>query len=257
MLLILCFRLVQNRMVNGARLLAFGVVSAAILPGLVPYEKMGAESWVDGLAIQPWINKAIPQNHIGAIAVVVASLIGVALVRLRRHAAAVTLTTLLSVCLLTVSAAQGHARRNGVFPTSRANWVDTGVGSHSTVLGLFVSSTCLKLPEQEARWIAFWRAKVFNRSVQLSFFIRKPLPGDLTSARLRVGNDGALLHDSHPINAGYVLADSRLTLRGTVVASDPPAHLAVTRTDGTLRLRGGRSEQSRRQLLCLEKRKAQ
>jgi hypothetical protein len=256
MLLILCFRLLQNRIASGARLLTLGVISATVLPGLIPYEKMGAESWVDGLAIQPWLNKAIPQDHIGAIAVVVAALIGLAIVRFRRHATAVTLTTLFSVFLLTVAAAQGHAERNGGFPTNHANWVDSSLGSHSSVRGLFVSSTCLKLPQQEARWIAFWRAKTFNRSVQLSFFVRKHLPGDLTSARLRVGQDGALLHDGQPIQAEYVLADSRLALRGTIVASDPPAHLAVTRTDGALLLRGGGSEQSRGQLLCLEKHNA-
>jgi hypothetical protein len=256
MLLILCFRLLQNRIASGARLLTLGVISATVLPGVIPYEKMGAESWVDGLAIQPWLNKAIPQDHIGAIAVVVAALIGLAIVRFRRHATAVTLTTLFSVFLLTVAAAQGHAERNGGFPTNHANWVDSSLGSHSSVRGLFVSSTCLKLPQQEARWIAFWRAKTFNRSVQLSFFVRKHLPGDLTSARLRVGQDGALLHDGQPIQAEYVLADSRLALRGTIVASDPPAHLAVTRTDGALLLRGGGSEQSRGQLLCLEKHNA-
>ena len=61
-----------------------------------------------------------------------------------------------------------------------------------------------------------------------AFYVGRPLPGDLASRRLQPAQPGPAV--------GYVLADSRLAIAGTVVATNAAQHLSVVRTDGRLRL---------------------
>lgn len=220
-----------------SRAVLLGACIAGALPVTLPFHHMVTWAWVDSLGLLPWKNDLVAESHMGVPVIVTAVLIAIVVAVQVRTRTAVVLSALLLVSFSGFTAAQAHARLNGRFDVARADWIDRSVGTSANVEAIYVHATCPTLRRTEARWITLWRAKFFNRSVALSYYVGHPMPGEPQSRRVDAGRNGVLERSGRPVRAEYVLAERGVTIRGHVVAYDRGQGLSLVRTAGPIELR--------------------
>jgi hypothetical protein len=236
LVLILAFATLRSRASPTRRELAPWLGLAALLPLTIPFEHIASQSWIDALGVQPWLNNLLPAAHLyGAMVLAAMVLAGVGLA-LSRRIRAYALAALVAASFFAFTSARAHAKTNGRFAVTRADWIDRVVGGRD-VAAIFVPALCLKANAQELRWIAMWRAEFFNRRVNVNYHVGRALPGGRGSRLLHVGPSGILSSRGRPIRVAYALVERGVPLAGTAVAQEVRQGLTLVRVEGPLRLK--------------------
>jgi hypothetical protein len=223
----------------GGTALILGAATAGLLPILLPYENVSRQSWVDSLALLPWQNKLIDARSLGQVTILTALGLAVGVVALRRKIGIYVLAALTLALFFGFTSARAHARLNGAFITTatHADWIDRAVEPSSRVSGIFVAVQCAKTSQREARWISLWRAAFFNRSVRLTYFVGRPLPGGEGSTRVLISSDGTATAQGRPVTVSYALVERGVRLlRGRVIAQDTAQGLALVAVHGPIQI---------------------
>jgi hypothetical protein len=107
------------------------------------------------------------------------------------------------------------------------DWIDRAVGSDAQVAAIWSGNT--------DRY-AIWENEIFNRSVGKVYDLGATLSGDLPETPLTVDRKtGVMSADGKAVRSRYVLADSSVSLDGTVVAQDTRKGMFLYRLSGPLR----------------------
>jgi hypothetical protein len=209
---------------------------AAALPIALPLERMGTLAWVDSFAAQPWLNSIFGTHHLRVICVCAAVVIAGAFVVAHRRQPLLMVGMLALTWFLAFSAVRAHSQKSGAYHLANAEWIDDAVGNGATVDAVFVERPCLTVHQRELRWTALWRASFFNRSVRLSYFVGRPMPGDRTSDRLRIRDGIAYSRSAVPVRPTYVLVEPHVKVAGVVVRANRAARLTLVRPSWPLRV---------------------
>jgi hypothetical protein len=218
------------------RIVVAGACVAGALPATIPFHLVKTWGWVDAIGLLPWQNTVFSVSHMAAFAIPTALVIAAAVAVVTTRRMPIVIATLGLAFLFGFTSARAHARLNGEFAARHAEWIDRAVGTGANVKAVYVSAPCQTTGQRETRWIALWRAKYFNRSVQLAYYIGAPMPREAASRRLVVGNSGVLLRRGMPVDTKYVLVEKGVTIRGTLVARERGEGLSLVRTEGHLDL---------------------
>ncbi|HEY8774839.1 MAG TPA: glycosyltransferase family 39 protein [Gaiellaceae bacterium] len=107
------------------------------------------------------------------------------------------------------------------------DWIDRAVGSNAQVAAIWSGNTDP---------YAIWENEIFNRSVGKVYDIGAPLNGGLPETQLTVDRRAGIMSaNGSPVRSRYVLADSSVSLAGTVVAQDTRKGMFLYRLSGPLR----------------------
>jgi hypothetical protein len=233
--IVLCLRWVRSGSPAPRRMLAITSLLAAMLPAALPLERMGSLSWVDSFASQPWLNSIFGTHQLRVICIAAAIVIAGSFTVARRRAPLVMVGMLVLTWFLAFSAVRAHSQRNGAYRVEDAAWIDKAVGARATVDAVFVERPCLTVHQREARWTALWRAAFFNRSVRLTYFVGRQMPGERESLQMVVRN-GVAFSDGTEVRPRYVLVEPHVGVAGVVVRRYPAARLTLVRPSWPLRL---------------------
>ena len=222
------------------RATVFGALAAVALVGAIPFTHLlneNAES--DTPFLQPWW--WLGSNWTGkATVTVVASVTALALAALflwlpARFAPwlpAVVAVGFVLTWLPLEASPTGFPQQSVHFYdagiAAGTSWVDAITGPNADVAVLWSGGDTNRI----------WQNEFWNRSIRRVYGVDQDLPGGMPQERvsLKRGTNDLVGANGEPVEAQYVLADSRLTVQGEKVGGDDAHQLVLYRVDGPLRL---------------------
>ena len=215
------------------------IILAAALPGALPYSRyIGLNAISDTIALLPlgWlVEQGLGLDDVGLVVVFIAAAAGM-LFLFVPHRYALVLPVLVLVYFAVSQAAieSKHHQQSleslfgGISsPPLHLDWIDRKVGSNTKVAAVWTGNTDKH---------TIWDNELFNRSVGTIYRTGEELPGGLAQTPVTVSRaTGDLLAGGRPVRAQYVLADTSLALKGTVIGRDAPKRMVLYRVDGPLR----------------------
>jgi len=228
------------------RLTAIAIVVAAALPALVPVSKLSFNANFQAMAVVPAL--AVGATGLAWVAVAVVAGALAAIVFLGSTAANArsawvlvgawfVVVSLFVFASVSDSARQTRSAAFGGSPT----WIDDAVGSSGSPVAVLWREPGSGIAAPSMRQRVVWIDEFFNRRVGAVYELGGEMSYGLPATRVTVRDgvvDGA---DGRPVRSPLVLALCSTGIVGRVVADDPATGAAVFRTDGVVRIDGGRS----------------
>jgi Dolichyl-phosphate-mannose-protein mannosyltransferase len=222
-----------------ARTAVVAAAVAAILPAALPLGSvLDYRAYASTMALIPWLpaRESLGPGAVTAMIVGFAAAAGLVFVLLRRVRPgylvvfAVANLAVLSLYSHGTYVSLSNLASNAGIGSAERDWIDGAVGPAANVTVVWSG-----VPDDRAGWRTVWQAEFFNRSVRDVVALGAPMP-HLYAPPVHLS--GRALRDlaGAPVTAQFVLADSRLGLQGTVVATNPSVHQTVYRVDGPVRL---------------------
>jgi hypothetical protein len=215
------------------------IIVAAALPGALPYASfIGLNAISDTIALIPlgWlVEQGLGLDDVGLVVVFVCAAAGLLFLLVpRRYAMVLPVLVLAYFGVSQASIESKHHQQSleslfgGISsPPLHRDWIDRRVGSGANVAVVWTGNTDK---------FTIWENEIFNRSVGTIYRTGAPLPGDLAETPVTVSRTtGDLLSAGRPVRARYVLADTSLSLKGTVLAQDVNKRMVLYRVNGPLR----------------------
>jgi hypothetical protein len=215
-----------------------GIIVAAALPGALPYSSLiGLNAISDTIALIPlgWlVEQGLGLDDVGLVVVFACAAVGLLFLFVPRRYALVLPVLVLVYCAVSqasIEAKQSHQSLESLFGgivNPNRDWIDRAVGSTANVAVVWTGHTDK---------FTIWENEFFNRSVGTIYSTGLPLPGDLAETPVTVSRTtGDLLAaGGRQIHARYALADSSLSLEGTVITRDVRKGMDLYRLNGPLR----------------------
>ena len=214
------------------------IILAAALPGALPYSTLiGLNAISDTIALLPlgWlVEQGLGLDDVGLVVVFVCAALGLLFLFVPRRYALVLPALVLVYFAVSQAAIQAKHRHEsleslfGGITNPHRNWIDRAVGSSANVAVVWTGHTDK---------FTIWENEFFNRSVGAVYATGPSLPGDLPETKVTIDRTtGDLLTPSGSrIHAQYALADSSLSVEGTIVARDARKGMSLYRLAGPLR----------------------
>jgi len=214
------------------------IILAAALPGALPYSSLiGLNAISDTIALLPlgWlVEQGLGLDDVGLVVVFVCAALGLLFLFVPRRYALVLPALVLVYFAVSQAAIQAKHRHEsleslfGGITNPHRNWIDRAVGSSAKVAVVWTGHTDK---------FTIWENEFFNRSVGAVYATGPSLPGDLPETKVTIDRTtGDLLTPSgNRIHAQYALADSSLSVEGTIVARDVRKGMNLYRLAGPLR----------------------
>ena len=217
------------------------VVVAALLPALIPFERIDDNLNFQASALVPWV--ALPDNVVARVALLLAvgGVAALAFFRLRRRIGYVW-------CLIGASfalgllAATGSLRHSSTVSADAAfanepAWVDRAVPDGAEVAVIWEERDDAEFAESRLSQRAVWVNEFFNRSVGRVYALGARMPYALPDTVVRADGGGRLVTaDGGPVRVEFVLARCSTPIAGTVLAVQREAGVALVRAAQPVRL---------------------
>jgi glycosyltransferase involved in cell wall biosynthesis len=233
---------IERGMPRPPRAAAVAAVTAAALPGALPYHTLidtSAES--DTLALLPlwWLQETIVGiDTVGVVVVAVAAVLAIVFLTISpRYALVLPALVFLWFAFATerienfdhgFAKASVGALYQGITASQR-DWVDATVGRDANVAFLYSGRNPTEQP------LTLWENEFYNRSIGPVYDLRQQSMGNLPETKVRQRADGVLLMpDGRPVRARFVLSDDTVPLAGTIIGRDDVRGMLLRRTDGRL-----------------------
>jgi Dolichyl-phosphate-mannose-protein mannosyltransferase len=215
------------------------IILAAALPGALPYSRyIGLNAISDTIALLPlgWlVEQGLGLDDVGLVVVFIAAAAGMLFLFVpRRYALVLPVLVLVYFAVSQAAIESKHHQQSleslfgGISsPPLHLDWIDRKVGSNAKVAAVWTGNTDKH---------TIWDNELFNRSVGTIYRTGEELPGGLAQTPVTVSRaTGDLLAGGRSVRAQYVLADTSLALKGTVIGRDVPKRMVLYRVDGPLR----------------------
>ena len=212
-------------------------LAAGALPGVLPYEHLiNLNAVSDTIGLLPiWsLHSALfPIEQVALVVTLSCIAAAAVFVAVPRRYALVLPVLVLVYFAVSEKPIEGKHRAASIgalfagITNPHRDWIDRAVGSDAQVAAIWSGNT--------DRY-AIWENEIFNRSVGKVYDLGATLSGDLPETPLTVDRKtGVMSADGKPVRSRYVLADSSVSLGGTVVAQDTRKGMFLYRLSGPLR----------------------
>ncbi|MGI9659600.1 MAG: glycosyltransferase family 39 protein [Gaiellaceae bacterium] len=227
---------IDRGMPRPPRLTTFALVTAAALPGVIPYGEFINQTAVsDTFGLLPlWglQERGVAPNHIQAIVVIAALAVALVVLLVPRRLALIAPALVLAYFVLAHSPIERRTSQTSSASLvegvqTQLDWIDKAVGREAVVAALWTST----LGPQ-----TIWLNEFFNRSVKPVYYFNSPVPGNLPERPVRVDPSTGQLIDSAggAVHADYALVDAQTDLVGDVAASDPGRGMQLIEIGGAI-----------------------
>jgi hypothetical protein len=217
------------------------IILAAALPGALPYSRyIGLNAISDTIALIPlgWlVEQGLGLDDVGLVVVFITAAAGMLFLFVPRRWAYVLPVIVLVYFAVSQAAIQSKQHQQSLqslfggisSPPLHLDWIDRKVGSDANVAVVWTGD--------DNRKFTIWENEIFNRSLGTIYSTGQPLPGDLAETPVKIDRQSGDLvtRDGRPVRSPYVLTDSSLSLKGSVVAEDANKRMLLYRVNGPLR----------------------
>jgi hypothetical protein len=229
--------------------LASGAILALALPLVLPFRHVSSEVGVDVVtsALWGWIQEGTagvgPLNgrRLLVLFVVAAVLAAAALPRRYRLAFPALVVVVFAATAVLAWERQIDAPENAVFAGSfsgNKTWIDDALDDRARVTKLYADVPCGSTVIRHALYLT----EFFNSSVDRAAYVGSSVPDGLPISPVAVAPDGRLLLPTgKALVADHVYTQPGLELKGTRVAQGTAAALVLWRVEGSVAVRGARS----------------